>query len=191
MKLVSIVSDILNEQMATAIASSLPKYLQKGGVTNDGGEYKIGRGPTMYSNQALSLIKKFESFRGKTYLCSAGKKTIGYGTRLDYHPEIKKGMCITEPKATELLKKDLDTLVTQVIKQNVKIKLKQNQIDALYSLIHNIGVTNFVESNVLKLLNTGKLNTIKKDWLEFQLADGKVSRGLRRRREEELNLFFS
>ena len=192
MKLVSIVSDILNEQIASAVATSQALNPQmKVGNPDQERQYKMGGGPVMYSNRAISLIKKFESFQGKTYLCSAGKKTIGYGTRLDYHPEIKRGMCITEPKATELLKKDLDTLVTPVIKNNIKVKLKQNQIDALYSLIHNIGVNNFVESNVLKLLNNSKLNKIKKDWLEFQLADGKVSRGLRRRREEELNLFFS
>lgn len=192
MKLVSIVSDILNEQMASAVAASqaLNPKMKVGNLSQDG-EFKMGQGPIRYSNQAVNLIKKFESFQDKAYLCSAGKKTIGYGTRLDYHPEIKKGVCITEPKATELLRKDLDTLVTPVIKQNIKVKLKQNQIDALYSLIHNIGVNNFVNSNVLKLINKRRFTKMKKDWQEFQLADGRVLKGLVRRRQEELALFFS
>ena len=189
MKLVSIVSDILNEQIATAFATS--QALKPQDKPKQGGQYQPGQGPVMYSNQAVELIKKFEKFVDKTYLCSAGKKTIGYGTRLDYHPEIKKNVCITEPKATELLKTDLNKMVTPVIKNNVKVKLKQNQIDALYSLIYNIGMDKFVSSNLLKMLNVGKFKKMKKDWQEFQMADGKVLKGLVRRRQEELALFFS
>ena len=189
MKLVSIVSDIINEQIATAFATS--QALKPQDKPKKGGQYQPGQGPVMYSNQAVELIKKFEKFVDKTYLCSAGKKTIGYGTRLDYHPEIKKNVCITEPKATELLRKDLDTLVTPVIKKNIKVKLKQNQIDALYSLIHNIGMDNFINSNVLKLINLRRFTKMKKDWQEFQMGGGQVLKGLVRRRQEELALFFA
>ena len=73
----------------------------------------------------------------------------------------------------------------------MKHSLRQNQIDALYSLIHNIGVSNFVNSNVLKLINLRRFTKMKKDWQEFQMADGKVLGGLVRRRQEELALFFS
>jgi lysozyme len=192
MKLVSIVSDILNEQIASAFATGQAmKPMMKSDHLGQGGQLQMGRGPVMYSNQAVELIKKFEKFVDKTYLCSAGKKTIGYGTRLDYHPEIKKNVCITEPKATELLKTDLNKMVTPVIKNNVKVKLKQNQLDALYSLIYNIGMDKFVNSNLLKMLNIGKFKKMKKDWQEFQMADGKVLKGLVRRRQEELALFFS
>jgi len=190
MKLVSIVSDILSEQMVSAITKPLRPQMKTDHLGNNG-QFEMGKGPIRYTNQALNLIKKFETFQDKTYLCSADKETIGYGTRLDYHPEIKKGVCITEPKALQLLKYDLDTLVTPVIKDNVKVRLKQNQVDALYSLIHNIGMDNFVASNLLKVLNKGKFEKMKKDWLEFQMAKGKVLKGLRRRREEELSLFFS
>ena len=150
MKLVNVVKVILNEQLATIYAQSkTPNVRFKIKSDYTGNNFRQGLGPLRYSDKALNLIKKYESFNNKSYLCPSGKKTIGYGTRLDYHPEIKKGVCITEPKATELLRKDLDTLVTPVIKKNIKVKLKQNQIDALYSLIHNIGVNNFINSNVL------------------------------------------
>lgn len=192
MKLVSIVSSILSEQMVSAITRPIPTRPQmKTDHLGQGGQLQTSQAPLRYSNQALNLIKKFETFQDKTYLCSAGKETIGYGTRLDYHPEIKKNVCITEPKAEQLLKGDLDKMVTPVIKNNVKIKLKQNQLDALYSLIYNIGMDNFVASNLLKVLNKGKFDKMKKDWLEFQMSDGKVLKGLRRRREEELSLFFA
>ena len=81
--------------------------------------------------------------------------------------------------------------VLPVIKKNIKVKLKQNQIDALYSLIHNIGVSNFVNSNVLKLINKRRFTKMKKDWQEFQMGGGQVLPGLQRRRQEELALFFS
>jgi GH24 family phage-related lysozyme (muramidase) len=50
---------------------------------------------------------------------------------------------------------------------------------------------NFVSSNLLKVLNVNDFKKMKKDWLEFQMADGKILKGLRRRREDELSLFFS
>lgn len=192
MKFQEIVGEILEEQLAPIYAQSVAlKNLYKPQTNQNTGEYQVGKGPVRYSDTAVNLIKKYESFENKTYLCPSGKKTIGYGTRVDYHPEIKKGTCITEKKATELLKKDLDTLVTPVIKKNVKVKLKQNQIDALYSLIHNIGVNNFIKSNVLKLLNLRRFTKMKKDWQEFQMGGGKVLTGLQKRRQEELNLFFN
>lgn len=191
MKLQELVGEILEEQMVTAYAQSQTPFLKKTQQQEPQQPYTFGSGPLIFSDRAVNLIKKYESFENKTYLCPSGKKTIGYGTRLDYHPEIKKGTCITEKKATELLKKDLDTLVTPVIKKNVKVKLKQNQIDALYSLIHNIGVNNFIKSNVLKLLNLRRFTKMKKDWQEFQMGGGKVLSGLQKRRQEELNLFFN
>lgn len=192
MKLVNVVKDILEEQLASIYAQSkspINQYKMKSDYT--GQKFQQGLGPFQYSDRALNLIKKYESFANKTYLCPSGKKTIGYGTRIDYHPELKKNTCITEKKATELLRKDLDTLVTPVIKKNIKVKLKQNQIDALYSLIHNIGVNNFINSNVLKLLNKRRFTKMKKDWQEFQMGGGQVLPGLQKRRQDELNLFFS
>jgi len=41
------------------------------------------------------------------------------------------------------------------------------------------------------MLNSGKFKKMKKDWQEFQMADGRVLKGLVRRRQEELALFFS
>ncbi len=191
MKLQEIVGEMLEEQLAPIFAQSLalkkyynPQLGQKD--TN----YEIGKGPIAYSDNAVNLIKKYESFENKTYLCPSGKKTIGYGTRIEYHPELKKNACITEKKATELLKKDLDTLVTPTIKKILKVKLKQNQLDALYSLIHNIGQNNFIGSKAMKYLNMGKFNKMKKEWGEFQMADGRVLPGLKKRRQEELSLFF-
>lgn len=41
----------------------------------------------MFSKEYLALLKNFEGFYRKPYLCTAGACTIGYGTNLDAHPK--------------------------------------------------------------------------------------------------------
>lgn len=150
---------------------------------------KIYGGATNISKEGLDLIKNYEGFRELPYKCSAGKDTIGYGTRLDYYPECK-GKKFTEQEATKYLIKTVNDHIVPVIKKHVKVPLNQNQINALISLLYNIGEDNFVKSNLLKDINKGDEEGIKKNWSEFRLADGKVSPGLVKRRTEEIQLFF-
>lgn len=142
------------------------------------------------SSAGLNLIKKHESFKEKPYNCPSGKKTIGYGTRIDLHPELN-GKKISDDVATAYLKKDIDSTVVPTIKNNVKVPLNQNQFNALASLIYNIGRSNFLNSDLLKVINSKNTKDIKKNWSEFQLGGGKVLPGLVKRREEEINLFFT
>lgn len=142
------------------------------------------------TEKSLNIIKKYEKFEPEEYVCPAGKKTIGYGTRTDYCPELK-GKKISDEVATAYLKRDIKQKVSPVIQKNVKIPINQNQIDALISLIYNIGPTIFAKSNLLKSLNSGDWDNVKKNWEEFRVSDGRVLSGLVNRRKEELDLFFS
>jgi lysozyme len=142
------------------------------------------------SSQAVKLIKNYEKFKEKEYIDDAGKLTIGYGTRLDYYPELKNKK-ISDEVATAYLKKNLESEVIPAIKRNVKRPLNQNQMNALASLIYNIGSTNFVNSELLKAINSKNFKEIKKNWEEFRLGDGKVLPGLVKRRAEEIKLFFT
>lgn len=54
----------------------------------------------MNIEKAISQLKKHEGFRGKPYLDSVGKTTIGYGRNLDDNP-------LTEEEATYLLRNDV------------------------------------------------------------------------------------
>ena len=56
MKLVTIISDILSEQMASTFAAIRPPKQQIKTGQPQTGQYQTGRGPVMYSNQALNLI---------------------------------------------------------------------------------------------------------------------------------------
>lgn len=142
------------------------------------------------SAQGVDLIKKYEKFDDKEYIDDAGKLSIGYGTRLKYHPELKNKK-INDEVATAYLKKVLDSEVVPSIKRNIKIPLNQNQLNAVASLIYNIGSSKFANSKLLKAINSKNINEIIKNWQEFRLGDGEILDGLVKRRAEEIKLFFS
>lgn len=151
--------------------------------------------PFDFSRQFLSsledsvkLIKKHEGFCDGIRKCPP--YTIGYGTRTDLHPELQ-GKKIDDVVATAYVKKDLRSQVLPSLKNFVKIPLTNNQSAALSSLIYNIGADRFRTSQLLKDLNAKNWDGVRKNWSEFVISDGKVSKGLKRRREDEINLFFS
>ncbi len=55
------------------------------------------------TNYATLLIKSFEALRLNSYLCPAGKWTIGYG----HTDGVNRGMLITEKTADAFLKQDI------------------------------------------------------------------------------------
>lgn len=131
------------------------------------------------------LIKKYEGCKLSAYKCPAGIWTIGYGnTFYADGTKVAEGDEITQAQADYLL----EWYVTE------KIKLPQgewsnNQKEALWSLIYNIGQGAFDRSNCKKFI-------LAKDWKNAYVnwwwvkANGKVLSGLCRRRQEERNLFF-
>ncbi len=67
--------------------------------------------------------------------------------------------------------------------------LNQNQVDAVGSLIFNVGVSNFAGSRALQKLNAGDFEGAKDEMAEFRLVNGKVEPSLVRRRADERRLF--
>lgn len=145
------------------------------------------------SENGIALIKKFEGFRAKPYLCSAGVPTIGYGTtRYNNNKRVTLAdRPITEEKATEILLKQLEPREF-VINQNVKKELTQDQFDALVSFVYNVGSENFINSTLLKVINkTPKSLQVEKEFSKWIYAEKKQIKGLILRRNEETNLYFS
>jgi|GEM_PF-793305 len=113
--------------------------------------------------------------------------TIGYGHT---GPDVYEGQVIDETQADDLFavdKTDFETSLSAL----VKVPLNQNQFNALMSLVYNIGIPNFAESNQLKLLNAGKYTQSAAEFASWRLARGVVSRGLVARRARELALWNS
>lgn len=135
------------------------------------------------------LIKKYEGCRLQAYRCSAGVLTIGWGSTSypDGRP-IKEGDIITQEYADALL---TDYLIKKVYPVFGKIpyQLTEKQKEAISSLIYNIGTAGFLKSSLFKAICNKDVEGIFKNW-DWIKAGGKVSKGLARRRSEELFLFL-
>ena len=100
---------------------------------------------------------------------------------------------ISETKATELLRIDIATL-EKVVKNNISVPLKQNQFDALVFLAYNIGAKNFTNSTVVKYINNPNFRSpiypnLELAWKAWNRSQGKTSKGLINRRNQEWNLY--
>lgn len=140
-----------------------------------------------------AFVKDFEQFRAQAYLDQAGIPTIGYGTiRINGEP-VKLGMTCTMEQALEWKRADMARFLA-CIEREVKVPLKQNQVDALASFVYNVGEGALKSSSLLKAINTGKAITedLFTRWNKVKHPQtGKliVSNGLTRRRKAEFALF--
>uniref|UniRef100_UPI001B316D19 lysozyme n=1 Tax=Pantoea ananas TaxID=553 RepID=UPI001B316D19 len=97
---------------------------------------------------------------------------------------------ITGEQADKYLREDL--LVAELtINTNVKVKLTQNQFDALASFVFNLGSGNFVKSTLLKKLNAGDIAGAADEFGKWVNAGGKKLAGLVKRRAAEREVFIS
>ena len=134
------------------------------------------------SDKGLALIKAYEGFQLKAYLCPSGKWTIGYG----HTAGVTQGMTITQAQADSFLKKDVEKFEKLVEKYNGKYNWNQNEFDALVSFAFNIGSIDQLTAN-----GTRNRATIAAKLLEYTKAEGKVLTGLLKRRKEERALFLT
>ena len=131
------------------------------------------------------LIKKYEGCRLAAYKCPAGIWTIGWGSTVyeDGKP-VRQGDKITQKRADELL----DWYVKNKIK--VPAGLNKSQIEALQSLIYNIGQGAIDKSSLKKAIVAKDWKAVYKNW-DWVVGGGLFLKGLAKRRAEELILFFS
>lgn len=138
------------------------------------------------SVDAYELIKQFEGLRLEAYLCPAGIWTIGYGHTSGVSPN----SFITIQEADEYLHRDVAAIEMQLNKLNHS--LRQCQWDAIVSFVFNVGIGNFKASTLLaKIRINPDDNSIIDEFLRWVYANGKVMRGLQKRRLTEMKLYFS
>lgn len=138
------------------------------------------------SVDAYELIKQFEGLRLEAYLCPAGIWTIGYGHTSGVSPN----SFITIQEADEYLHRDVAAIEMQLNKLN--LSLRQCQWDAIVSFVFNIGIGDFKASTLLaKIRINPDDNSIIDEFLRWVYANGKVMRGLQKRRLTEMKLYFS
>lgn len=138
------------------------------------------------SVDAYELIKQFEGLRLEAYLCPAGIWTIGYGHTSGVSPN----SLITIQESDEYLHRDVAAIEMQLNKLN--LSLRQCQWDAIVSFVFNVGIGNFKASTLLaKIRINPDDNSIIDEFLRWVYANGKVMRGLQKRRLTEMKLYFS
>ena len=147
------------------------------------------------SQKGIELVKRYEGFISKTYLCPAGYKTIGFGHRTD------EMTTITEPEAENLLRRDLNKFASKIsysLEQD-KITVNQNQFDALCSFAFNLGFSALVFSTLWKKLKQGDFDGASDEFLKWVYITKNVNgervkirlKGLETRRNAERDLFLS
>lgn len=152
------------------------------------------------SDSGVDFIVKppHEGFSDKLYNDIAGHCTIGYG-HLVHHGSCngatsenpyKNG--IEEDDAKILFKQDI-VKYEDIVKNKLSVKITQNQFDALCSFVYNIGN---LPSSIYTKINVGDLtgacdSILKYDVYHDQQNNVHHSKGLKKRREREVELFNS
>lgn len=130
------------------------------------------------SKNGIELIKKFEGCVLHAYKDPVGVWTIGFGHTVG----VKDGQKITQAQAEKFLKDDL--VIYEKAVTDSKLKVNQNQFDALVSFTYNCG------AGSLKTLLSGRtLNQVSDALLLYNKAGGKILQGLVNRRKAEKELF--
>lgn len=145
----------------------------------------------MTSDKGLALIKSFEGFSARPYLCPAGVPTIGYGAT--YYPDGRRVTMqdkpVTEADATAMLRSMLASYEAGVSRY-VLVPVTQGQFDALVSFAYNLGLSALKSSTLLRLVNARDWQGAAAQFGRWNRAGGKVLPGLTRRREAERVMFL-
>lgn len=144
------------------------------------------------SKNCINLIKMFEGYRAKSYLCPANVPTLGWGsTMYTDGRKVKLGDTINEQQAEELLMWELKNKSNALYGLN----LNQNQFDSCLSFVYNLGIGAFANSTLRKkILANPNDPAIKAEFMRWNKArvGGELMelKGLTRRREAEAELYF-
>lgn len=159
------------------------------------------------SQKGIDLIKKFESLHDgdlstiglQPKMCPAGIWTSGWGNAIIYKGKFLKGAENKDLAYAIGTVKDIKEADLQLVKNllkferivlgKLKVKVNQNQFDALVSHTYNTGGSN----GLFKLINEGAGRDAIYAWFttKYITANGVRLRGLVNRRKAEADLFFS
>ena len=140
---------------------------------------------------AVNIIKEFEGYSDKPYLCPGNVPTIGFGSTV--YPNGKRvslsDPAITKEEATEMLIQTVKDVEMQ-LKNVLAVQLNEHQFAALLSFTYNVGIGNLSSSTLLSLVNINASHPqIPFQFKLWNQAGGKVLRGLIRRRDAEADLW--
>nr|DAH64540.1 MAG TPA: Lysozyme [Caudoviricetes sp.] len=133
----------------------------------------------------LDFIRNEEGCELRSYLCPAGRWTIGYG----HTAGVTEGMTISQAHAEDLLRSDVIDCA-QRMSSYIKTKVTKWQFIALVSLSFNVGDLRRKAPKLLHYLNAGQEDKAAHEFLDIVKAGGVPSKGLKTRREKEAKMFL-
>lgn len=142
------------------------------------------------SDNFTALMISFEREVLKGYLDPSGIPTIGIGHVILPSEPYKVGQAITREESRKLFKRDTAWAI-DAVNRLVTRPINQNQVDALVSLVFNIGEDAFARSTVLRETNRGHFEKAAKAFALWNKSRGRVLKGLVRRRAAEAKLFLT
>lgn len=142
---------------------------------------------TKISDDGIKMIANFEGKRNSKYLDAVGLPTIGIG-HLIKSGEVFNSV-LTDQEVFELFRKDVSGF-EKAVARLVKVKINQNQFNALVSFAFNCGIGALESSTLLRVLNEGNYQLAADNFLKWDKGDGKTIYGLTLRRQKERELFL-
>lgn len=128
---------------------------------------------------ALEQIKEDEGFRGRPYLCTAGKTTIGYGSNLDDNP-------LTREEAEYLLNNDLKKVQKQAARFGFYLKLTPRRRDVILNMLFNLGLSRFNQfKKMIAALESNDYNEAVAQMLDSKWAKQVGDRAIRLSKQME------
>jgi lysozyme len=157
---------------------------------------------TKIGKNGIKLIKYFESFFSKPYICPAGIFTIGFGTTIYFDTKKRvtlKDVPITEEEANRLLSGDIDNIFAPLVDKLCRDDLTQNEFDAVCSFVYNAGATYRGKDGKNHYYRLFDLVNRKVPQAELEAywrdcavtGGGKKLNGLVKRRAKEVELYFT
>jgi lysozyme len=147
------------------------------------------------SINCINTLKECEDFLSSPTFDEIGKVwNIGYGTTI--YPNGKRVTSndpnITESQASEYLQYYVDICADKIDK-SINVVLNQNQFDALVIFSYNVGIPQFENSTLLKVINNNPNDNIQiyNQFMRWVYSDGVIINGLKNRRNAEYQLYIS
>lgn len=146
---------------------------------------------TQLDETGFDFLSQHEGLVLHPYKDQVGIPTIGYGsTYYENGQHVKMtDPVITKERAQELFN-NTSTQYAHAVTYWTKPALTQNQFNALFSLVYNIGTGGFRNSTLLRIIN-GEPGDMEQAWLAWDKAGGRVIDDLQQRRKDEYNLYIA
>lgn len=145
----------------------------------------------MNLDPAIDMIRAFEGFRAKPYLCPAGKATVGYGStwRLDGGPVELTDPPMSEAQAVALLEREVYGAALPGVLRLCPLTISQpGVLNALVDFTFNLGVGQLQTSTLRRKINAQDWQGAREQLARWVRGGGRVLPGLVRRRAAEAAL---